>query len=170
MKQSYFFLWSLFILFIVLISVISSNQSQFITNQQSYFWPTPSYHQITSYFGYRHSPTSGASTYHQGVDIAAKEGSGVSVMADGEVIYAAFHPNGGNMIIVQHDDKMKSYYEHLAEEMYVQKGDRVQKGEVIGKVGPKILSNGKQNGVTTGAHLHFGIYQNGTYRNPLSFF
>ena len=57
---------------------------------------------------------------------------------------------------------------HLDSKMYVKAGDIVKRGDVIGKVGPKYVENGKLNGATTGVHLHLGISVNGEYINPLN--
>lgn len=125
---------------------------------------------ISSYFRKRISPTAGASSYHTGIDILAYQGSDVVSILDGKVIFASWSASGGYMVKIQHDGDLQSSYCHLDEEIYVKKGDRVLKGEVIGKVGPKYLSNGKLNGATTGVHLHFAISKDGKAVNPLDFY
>ena len=135
-----------------------------------YTWPAKGFTRISSYFGPRKSPTAGASTYHNGVDILANQGSNVCAMQEGIVIFAGFNNSGGNMVKIQHENNVVSSYCHLSEKILVKKGDKVLNGEVIGTVGPKYLSNGKLNGATTGVHLHFAVTYNGKYVDPLSLF
>ena len=71
------------------------------------------------------------------------------------------------MIQIDHDGNLSSVYEHLSPDMYVKKGEIVEKGEVIAKVGPKFVDGGKLNGATTGVHLHFGVTKNGKAIDPL---
>ena len=52
----------------------------------------------------------------------------------------------------------------------IEKGEKVAKGEIIGKVGPKYIAAGKLNGATTGVHLHLGVLKNGEFIDPLSIF
>ncbi len=74
------------------------------------------------------------------------------------------------MIQIKHSNHLSSVYEHLSPNMYVQKGDRVAKGDVIARVGPKYVEEGKLNGATTGVHLHFGVLRDGKYINPQELF
>lgn len=133
-------------------------------------WPTPNFKRISSYFGKRNSPTAGASSYHGGVDVLAYQGTDVLSVLDGRVVFAGWSNSGGYMVKIQHDNDLQSSYCHLGEILCVSKGDRVSKGQVIGTVGPKYLSNGKLNGATTGVHLHFAISKAGKAVNPLDFF
>ena len=112
-------------------------------------WPTPGYKIISSPFGRRSSPTKGASSYHKGVDIAANQGSNVLSIASGTVTFAGFSSSGGNMIIIEHQNGYDSRYCHLSEKLLVKNGETVQKGQIIGTVGPKYLSDGRLNGATT---------------------
>ena len=135
-----------------------------------YVWPTPGFTSISSSFGKRKSPTAGASSYHEGVDILAYQGTKVLSIADGKVIFAGWSSSGGYMVKIQHDSGMVSAYCHMDEIIKVNVGENVKAGENIGAVGPKILSNGKLNGATTGVHLHLAIYKNGQAINPLTCF
>lgn len=67
-------------------------------NPNGFVWPTPGYTRINSYFGKRIAPTSGASTYHKGIDIGAPEGSTFIAVADGEITFADFLGGGGYTI------------------------------------------------------------------------
>ena len=155
-------------IFITIFSEYSITNSTITLNK--YYWPAPGFKSISSYFGNREKPTNGASTNHKGIDILASKGSSVHAIADGVVTYASFDKSGGYMIIISHQNKIKSSYAHLDPSMNVEVGDTVLKGDIIGKVGPKYLQDGRLNGATTGVHLHLGISKNNEYVNPLNFF
>ncbi|MDV4150792.1 peptidoglycan DD-metalloendopeptidase family protein [Clostridium sp. AL.422] len=88
-------------------------------------------------------------SFHKGIDIAGDIGDNVFAAMDGEVIYAEYNDGGyGNLIIIEHEDDMNTYYGHLSE-YNVKLGDRVKKGDIIGKVG--------NTGFSTGPHLHFEL-------------
>lgn len=88
-------------------------------------------------------------SFHKGIDIAGDIGDDVFAAMDGEVIYAEYNNGGyGNLIIVKHEDNMSTYYGHLSK-YYVEVGDKIKKGDVIGAVG--------NTGFSTGPHLHFEL-------------
>ena len=120
-------------------------------------WLVPcSYTSITSPFGYRTAPTSGASTYHQGVDLDT--GTGWSVVATrAGTAYTAYGSAAGNYITIDHHDGFRSVYMHL-NGFAISNGTNVSAGQLIGYTG--------STGVSTGDHLHFGISKNGVYVNP----
>ena len=120
-------------------------------------WLVPcSYTSITSPFGYRESPTAGASTYHQGVDLDT--GTGWSVVATrAGTAYTAYGSAAGNYVTIDHHDGFKSINMHL-NGFAVSNGTNVSAGQLIGYTG--------STGVSTGDHLHFGISKNGVYVNP----
>ena len=76
----------------------SSNVQIMALNPNGFVWPSPGYTKINSYFGKRTAPTSGASTYHKGIDIAAPEGSYFIAVADGEITFTDFLGGGGYTI------------------------------------------------------------------------
>ncbi len=125
----------------------------------SMVWPTTS-HTISSYFGYRNSPTAGASTYHQGIDIAASKGSPIYAAASGTVTQAGYSSSRGNYVVISHGSGVSTVYMHCSA-LYVSTGDTVSRGETIAAVG--------STGISTGPHLHFGVMENGTYVNPLNY-
>lgn len=172
MQKTYYIFLSIVTILTIFITIFSGENSayNFNVNNEKFYWPTPGFYGISSYFGNRNSPTKGASSNHKGIDILANQGSGVSAVADGVVKFAGWDNSGGYMITISHEDNTKSSYAHLDSKMYVQVGDIVKKGEIIGKVGPKYVENGKLNGATTGVHLHLGISVKGTYIDPLNFF
>lgn len=91
---------------------------------------------ITSYYGYREAPTAGASTFHYGIDIAAKPGTKLIAISEGIVTKASWGGAGGYTIIVE-SDEYSFTYSHCDPNFLVRVGDKVVKGEVIGKIGPK---------------------------------
>ncbi len=149
-------------------------------SEYGFVWPIPGYNKITSYFGKRNSPTQGASSYHKGIDIGAPEGTVLIAVADGEITYTGFLGGGGYTITLSIED-MKITYCHVSPTFIVEVGQKVERGEIIGYVGPKYVygvkgntytdSTGKPtNGATTGCHLHLGIRVNGEYTNPLNYY
>ena len=124
-------------------------------------WLVPcSYTSITSPFGYRTSPTSGASTYHQGVDLDTGTGWPVVASRAGIVSFAGYSGAAGNMVKINHQDGFISVYMHLST-IGVSSGQVVSAGQYIGGTG--------STGVSTGDHLHFGIMYNGVYVNPCNY-
>ncbi|HEY9674086.1 MAG TPA: M23 family metallopeptidase [Waterburya sp.] len=102
---------------------------------------------ITSVFGWRVHPISGDYRFHAGTDLGAPTGTPVLAAVAGQVITADFMGGYGLTIVVQHQDgKDLSLYGHLSE-IFVRPGDRVEQGNVIGRVG--------STGNSTGPHLHF---------------
>ena len=98
--------------------------------------------------------------------------NGVLIYAasNGVIINSSFIRGYGNCIMILHDDGKKTLYGHLSENFIVYNGKYVKKGQNIGYVGPKYLSDGRLNGYTTGCHLHFTIFlQDGKTIDPLSF-
>ena len=124
-------------------------------------WRVPcSYRQLTSAFGYRDAPTAGASTYHQGVDLAGPEGTPIYASRGGTVTTATVGKAAGYYVTINHGDGFSSVYMHMTHYV-VSKGTKVSQGQLIGYMG--------STGVSTGSHLHFGISYNGTYVNPANY-
>jgi murein DD-endopeptidase MepM/ murein hydrolase activator NlpD len=111
-----------------------------------YSWPV--YGKISSEFGWRKDPFTGASTFHSGMDIAVQQGAPVFAARDGTVIEAADNGGYGLNIIILHADGSRTRYAHLSH-ISVYSGQRVVRGELIGRVG--------ETGRATGTHLHFEI-------------
>ena len=146
-------------------------------NPNGFVWPLPGYTRISSYFGKRVSPTSGASSSHSGIDIPAPEGTKFIAVADGTITFTQFLGAGGYTITLSFDNYRVTYC-HCSPNYIVKVGDTVKQGQVIGHVGPKYVygvkgnqysdSSGKPtNGATTGPHLHLGFRINDKYVNPL---
>lgn len=144
-----------------------------------FYWPLPHNHKISSYFGKRISPTTGASSYHQGIDIPATNGTYIISIMDCEVVATGFKGSGGYSIICTNGDYKISYC-HVSPNFMVNVGDKIVAGQVIGQVGPKNVydvvgnpykdSNGNPtNGATTGPHLHLTFKVNNKAVNPLDY-
>lgn len=128
--------------------------------EKGYRWPLPVSGTITSYFGYRTEPTDGASTYHKGIDISVPVGTAVLAARAGTVITAAYSTSAGNYIALYHGDGVYSYYMHCSS-LSVGAGEKVSAGHQVALSG--------NTGISTGPHLHFAIYANGVYVNPLDY-
>lgn len=144
-----------------------------------FYWPLPYNHRISSCFGNRVSPTTGASSYHQGIDIPATEDTYFLSIMDSEVISTGFNGSGGYTIICTNGSYRISYC-HVSPNFLVSVGDSLVAGQVIGQVGPKYVydvignpyhdATGKPtNGATTGCHLHITIKLDGNAVNPLDY-
>lgn len=124
-------------------------------------WKVPiKYVANTSPFGDREKPTEGASTNHKGVDLAAPEGTAIGAAKSGTVLVAEYNPSAGYYVVIEHDNGYRSVYMHMSS-FDVQVGQTVTQGQQIGACG--------STGVSTGSHLHFGISQNGVYKNPADY-
>jgi murein DD-endopeptidase MepM/ murein hydrolase activator NlpD len=99
-----------------------------------------------------------SSQSHYGIDIAAKTNEVVKSTLPGTVIFAGWTLETGYVIQVQHSDNITSFYKHNAE-LLKRIGDRVKAGEPIAIIG----NSGE---LTTGPHLHFELWHNGTPVNP----
>ena len=100
---------------------------------------------------------------HNGVDFSAKRGTPVRAVAEGKILYAGWRKGGyGRMIEIQHDSVYTTRYAHLQGlARGIGRGLSVQKGQIIGYVG--------STGRSTGAHLHFELYRDQEYVDPLNF-
>jgi len=106
---------------------------------------------ILSTFG----PRSGR--MHYGIDLKMEKGDTVYAVNSGTLTSASWGTGFGNIIVIQHDNDIETYYAHLSKFLKTA-GDWVQKGEAIGLAG----STGRARGV----HLHFELHQNGTAFDP----
>ncbi|MCI8268639.1 MAG: peptidoglycan DD-metalloendopeptidase family protein [Lachnospiraceae bacterium] len=125
-----------------------------------FIWPCPASRRITSGFGERSSPTEGASTSHQGIDIGAASGSGILAAASGTVVISTYSYSAGNYIMINHGGGVYTVYMHCSQLLALE-GQSVMQGQTIAKVG--------STGYSTGPHLHFGIRANGQYINPVGY-
>lgn len=127
--------FSIMLIFIILVFFLITQNSN-TTLEDNFMWPLDGYTYISSYFGYRNSPTSGASTYHSGIDIPAPEGTNILAVCSGTVKFASWGAGGGYTIVVENDD-IKVSYCHVSPNFIVSKYDTVVAGQIIANVGPK---------------------------------
>lgn len=123
-------------------------------------WPCPSSTRVTSDYGTRVPPMSGASSNHKGIDIGASAGADIIAAADGTVTAASYSSAAGNYVMIDHGGGLYTVYMH-ASSLLVSPGQTVSAGDVIAKVG--------STGISTGSHLHFGVSLNGSYVSPWSY-
>jgi murein DD-endopeptidase MepM/ murein hydrolase activator NlpD len=97
---------------------------------------------------------------HDGIDIAAPEGTAITAAAAGTVLFAGEQSGYGSIVILEHEGGLVTLYAH-ASELLVRDGARVRRGQPIARVG--------QTGKTTGPHLHFEVRDGTRPRNPLLF-
>lgn len=114
----------------------------------------------TSSFGVRSDPFHGGAARHNGVDLAAPQGTQVHATGDGTVSRAMFASGYGNMIQLDHGADVQTRYGHLSR-ILVRPGQRVRTGDVIGLVG--------STGRSTGSHLHYEVRVANLAVNPLPF-
>lgn len=114
---------------------------------------------ISSGFGWRRHPILGFRRLHKGMDFAAPYGSPIRAATDGVVAMAGRAGGYGNFVKLKHGGGLATGYGHMSR-IAVRSGERVSKGEVIGYVG--------SSGLSTGPHLHYELWRNGTPINPAS--
>jgi len=114
----------------------------------------------SSNFGWRLDPFTGQSAMHEGVDYVVPLGTPIHAAANGIVVYAAMHPQFGNLVEIDHGNDIMTRYAH-ASKLLVHVGDVVKKGQLISLVG--------STGRSTGNHLHFEVRFKGLAQNPVRF-
>lgn len=121
-------------------------------------WPASG--RISSPFGNRVSPTNRYRTeFHQGIDIAGPSGSNIVAAGSGIVTYSGYNGGYGRMVIISHGYGYTSVYAHNSQNL-VEVGDRVEKGDLIAKMG--------RTGRATGTHLHFEVRVHGEPVDPMT--
>lgn len=121
-------------------------------------WITPiNYVAFTSPFGWRTHPVYGTLRFHYGVDLAAPEGTPIVATRSGVVSRTGYDDASGYHVYINHQDGFSSRYLHMTHYI-VSPGEWVAAGQVIGYCG--------STGASTGPHLHFGLYYNGSAVNP----
>ena len=124
-------------------------------------WKRPcSWIKLTSPFGYRTHPTTGEWKFHNGVDLANNQGTPIYAVRSGTVTVAAYGSTYGYYVTINHGDGFSSLYAHMTHYV-VSKGQYVQQGQLIGYMG--------STGRSTGPHLHFSIFYNGSAVNPMNY-
>jgi murein DD-endopeptidase MepM/ murein hydrolase activator NlpD len=109
-------------------------------------YPLASPAPLTSSYGWRTHPITGSRRFHSGLDIGAPMGAPVVAAGSGTIISSGWFGGYGKAIVIQHNGVQQTLYGHLSE-VFVQPGQRIEQGMVIGRVG--------STGNSTGPHLHF---------------
>lgn len=115
---------------------------------------------VSSGYGYRTDPISGAQKFHYGLDLcvgSSTYGRSVSAAASGTVLISTYHAINGNYIAIDHGNGVVTVYCHCSQ-LLVSVGATVTQGQTIAYAG--------STGYVTGAHLHFEVRVNGTRCNP----
>lgn len=116
--------------------------------------------QVSSSFGVRKDPLLGTPALHAGMDFRATTGSSVRASGAGTVASSGWNGGYGRMVEIDHGNGLVTRYAHMSK-ILVGEGDKVQAGDVIGKVG--------STGRSTGPHLHYEVRRNGKPLNPVTF-
>ena len=109
---------------------------------------------ITSRFGSR------SRGIHTGLDIDNSRGTPIKAAASGVVTYSGYKGSYGYLIVIAHANNVQTYYAHCSR-LYVNAGDTVNQGDIIGAVG--------NTGNSTGPHLHLEVRVNGVAKNPQNY-
>ncbi|MBR2847956.1 MAG: peptidoglycan DD-metalloendopeptidase family protein [Clostridia bacterium] len=125
-----------------------------------WLWPIPltADQYCSSVYGWR--MLWGAWDFHRGWDIACWLGTDIRASKSGTVVISTYHSSYGNYVVIDHGGGISTVYAH-ASKLLVSKGDKVQKGDVIAKVGT--------TGSSTGYHLHFEFRKDGKYDDPFNY-
>ncbi|WP_228546035.1 M23 family metallopeptidase [Microcella flavibacter] len=143
-------------------SYASQNASYTTTGTGAVRWPFPYAAEISSPFGNRVAPCRGCSSYHQGLDLAAPNGTPIYSIADGVVVAHSEGGAYGNNVSIEHvvnGQKVVSLYAHMvwgSSPLVV--GQQVLAGEFVGQVG--------NTGASTGNHLHLEVILGGAKIDP----
>ena len=124
--------------------------------------PTAKKYRITSPFGRRTSPTTGASTNHNGIDLATPMRTPILAPADGTIGYVVTNDAGGLQVAIDiKDHDLRVGFAHL-DEATVRNGQLVRKGDIIAYTG--------NSGRSTGPHLHLTVKDSFGMQNPTKYF
>jgi murein DD-endopeptidase MepM/ murein hydrolase activator NlpD len=145
----------------VVVNVSASNTntttsiSPSVSSNLTMAWPV--HGRLTSYYGYRRNPITGVRTLHDGLDIAAATGTPINPAMAGLVNSVGYDNVYGNFVIINHSEGYRTLYGHM-DSFSTRGGTYVTTDDVIGYVG--------NTGQSTGPHLHFTVYKNGSSINP----
>jgi murein DD-endopeptidase MepM/ murein hydrolase activator NlpD len=115
---------------------------------------------ITSGFGGRADPMGGGGEFHKGIDFKATTGDPVLSVADGVVSFAGVRSGYGNVVEIDHGNGYVTRYAHNSR-LLLKVGELVRAGQEVAKAG--------STGRSTGAHVHFEVWENGRVVNPRKF-
>jgi murein DD-endopeptidase MepM/ murein hydrolase activator NlpD len=118
---------------------------------------------VTSGYGPRKRPKSGASAFHKGIDLRAGYGQNICAVASGTVIFAGYKGGYGNTVMIAHSRDLVTLYGHgKGFPGGIRKGATVKQGDVI------LFAD--STGTSTGNHLHFSVFKNSVASNPMNYF
>lgn len=144
---------------------VGKNNRALTENDMRFAWPIRrSDFWLSSPFGSRKKP-SGAQEFHRGIDMAAARGTPVNAAAEGTVLFAGTVPGYGKTVVLAHNHKYRTRYAHL-DKILVKKGQKVERGECIGKVGS---TGSVRSRWGDPSHLHFEVSVFGKRVNPMYF-
>ena len=131
------------------------------TSMRKAFLRTPvNFTRISSRYGLRHHPILHKLRHHNGVDYAAPRGTPVRATGDGRVEFVGRKGGYGRTIILRHGNQYTTLYAHLSGYAKgLKRGDSVEQGQMIGRVG--------SSGLSTGPHLHYEFRVRDRHRDPL---
>jgi len=115
-----------------------------------------------SSFGIRMHPILKVVRPHEGIDLTARRGTNIYATADGQVLQAGYRAGGfGKKVLIDHGHGYRTVYGHC-DEVLVEPGQEVKRGEVIAKVG--------STGLSKSSHLHYEVHVNGRPVNPINYY
>lgn len=126
------------------------------SSSRRFRWPVIG--KISSTFGWRRSPFGKRRVFHSGLDIRAPRGRGISAAGSGVVVHSGWMGGYGKTIVIAHSGGISTLYGHCSS-LIARRGERVNTGEIIARVG--------STGRSTGNHLHFEVRRGGTPIHPL---
>ena len=140
----------------------SSGEVTYPSTNESFLFPVDrsGFAMYTSTYGYRVHPITGNYSFHNGLDLASYQGTPIYASKSGTVTTATYNYAYGYYVTINHYDGFSTLYGHMTNYV-VSEGDYVEQGQVIGYVG--------STGYSTGPHLHFTIYYNGSTVNPAAY-
>jgi murein DD-endopeptidase MepM/ murein hydrolase activator NlpD len=115
---------------------------------------------ISSPYGRRQHPTTGAIDFHSGMDISCSPGTPVKATADGIVSFSGWGGGSGNLVVIEHGHGFSTFYAHNRLNV-VKVGQKVKRGDIISYVG--------STGSSTGPHVHYEVWKNGKHTNPYAY-
>ena len=116
---------------------------------------------MASGYGYRSDPIYGTTKFHEGMDFSSPVGTPVYATGNGTVATAGWQSSYGNLITIDHGYNYTTRYAHLSQ-ILVHPGQKVKRGDLIGKVG--------NTGKSTGPHLHYEVRLRGVPQNPVNYY
>ena len=115
---------------------------------------------LLSGFGYRIHPIFKVPRMHSGIDFTAPKGTAIQATGDGVVIKAEYKSGYGRCVIIKHGYGYETLYAHM-DKILVKKGQKVKRGQPIGKVG--------SSGISTAPHCHYEVHYRGKPVNPIQY-